>query len=64
MDTWRRGAEICHFLLLSEVDADMDGDVPTLKTEVRQFWDMASCGEVYAEGPTTELRFRKHAEAR
>jgi ubiquinone/menaquinone biosynthesis C-methylase UbiE len=53
-----------NFLLLSEVDADMDIDVPTLKTEVRQFWDMASCGEVYAEGPTTEMRFRKQAEAR
>lgn len=42
----------------------MDVDVPTMKTEIRRFWDTASCGEVYAEGPTTELRFRRHAEAR
>jgi len=37
---------------------------PDLKAEVRGFWDAASCGEVYAEGPTAEEQFRRHAEAR
>lgn len=35
-----------------------------LKAEVRGFWDAASCGEVYAEGPGAEQQFRRHAEAR
>ena len=39
-------------------------DAPNLKAEVRGFWDAASCGEVYAEGLSTEQRFRSHAEAR
>ena len=39
-------------------------DMADLKTEVRDFWDAASCGEVYAEGLSAKQRFRKHAEAR
>jgi ubiquinone/menaquinone biosynthesis C-methylase UbiE len=39
-------------------------DMPDLKSEVRGFWDAASCGEVYAEGLSAQERFRKHAEAR
>jgi ubiquinone/menaquinone biosynthesis C-methylase UbiE len=44
--------------------AGADMNVPDLKAEVRGFWDAASCGEVYAEGLTTEQRFRRHSEAR
>jgi ubiquinone/menaquinone biosynthesis C-methylase UbiE len=47
---------------LLPVGAEMD--VADLKSEVRGFWDAASCGEVYAEGLSAEQRFRKHAEAR
>jgi SAM-dependent methyltransferase len=39
-------------------------DMPDLKAEVRGFWDAASCGEVYAQGLSTEQRFCEHAEAR
>jgi SAM-dependent methyltransferase len=39
-------------------------DAPNLKVEVREFWDAASCGEVYAEGLSIEERFHAHAEAR
>jgi ubiquinone/menaquinone biosynthesis C-methylase UbiE len=39
-------------------------DVTGPKAEVREFWDAASCGEIYAEGLSVEQRFRKHAEAR
>jgi ubiquinone/menaquinone biosynthesis C-methylase UbiE len=35
-----------------------------LKSEVRSFWDAASCGEIYAEGLSAEQQFRMHAEAR
>ena len=34
------------------------------KQVVRDFWDEASCGEVYAEGATAEERFHSHAAAR
>ena len=44
--------------------AGADTDAPNLKAEVRGFWDAASCGEVYAAGPSTEQRFRSHGEAR
>jgi ubiquinone/menaquinone biosynthesis C-methylase UbiE len=40
------------------------GTVPDLKAEVREFWDVASCGEVYAKGLSDEERFAQHAEAR
>ena len=39
-------------------------NAPDLKAEVRDYWDAMSCGEVYAEGLTTDQRFREHAEAR
>jgi SAM-dependent methyltransferase len=39
-------------------------DASDLKAEVRGFWNSASCGEVYADGLSSEQRFRKHAEAR
>jgi SAM-dependent methyltransferase len=39
-------------------------DMTDQKAEVRGFWNAGSCGEVYAEGPTAEQRFRTHAEAR
>lgn len=38
--------------------------VPDLKAEVLKFWDVASCGEVYAEGLSAEQRLRSQAEAR
>lgn len=44
--------------------ADADMNMPDQKSEVRSFWDTASCGEVYARGLSTEQRFRKHADAR
>ncbi len=34
------------------------------KAEVRDFWDAASCGEVYAEGDTLEEQFQAHERAR
>ena len=39
-------------------------DVPGPKAEVRDFWDAASCCEVYAEGLNAKQRFSRHAEAR
>lgn len=39
-------------------------DMSGLKAEILEFWDAASCGEVYAEGLSVEERFRNHAEAR
>jgi len=45
-------------------DTGIDMNAPDLKAEVREFWDAASCGEVYAEGLTAEQRFRKHSEER
>jgi SAM-dependent methyltransferase len=39
-------------------------DLTAGKAEVLQFWEAASCGEVYAEGDSAEERLRKHAEAR
>jgi SAM-dependent methyltransferase len=39
-------------------------DMHGLKTEVRRFWDAASCGEVYGEGLDERQRFDKQAEAR
>lgn len=39
-------------------------DVPDLKAKVRDFWDAASCGEVYAEGFNAKQRFSRHEEAR
>jgi len=39
-------------------------DMPDLKAEVREFWDAASCGEVYAQGLNPEQGFSRHAEAR
>jgi SAM-dependent methyltransferase len=35
-----------------------------LKQEVREFWDRASCGEVYAEGGSLRERYEAHARAR
>lgn len=35
-----------------------------LKADVREFWDAASCGEIYAEGLDAQQRFRKHSETR
>ncbi|MHB1593667.1 MAG: class I SAM-dependent methyltransferase [Streptosporangiaceae bacterium] len=35
-----------------------------LKAEVREYWDTASRGDVYAQGPDAEQQFRSHAEAR
>jgi SAM-dependent methyltransferase len=34
------------------------------KSEVREFWDAESCGEVYAKGGGDEQRFAEHADAR
>jgi SAM-dependent methyltransferase len=39
-------------------------DKSDLKAEVRGFWNAASCGEVYADGFSSDQCFRKHAEAR
>lgn len=36
----------------------------TLKDEVRDFWDAASCGEVYARGETLQQQYEAHAQAR
>jgi ubiquinone/menaquinone biosynthesis C-methylase UbiE len=38
-------------------------DTP-LKGEVREFWDRASCGEVYARGGTLREQYDNHARAR
>lgn len=35
-----------------------------LKVAVRDFWDAASCGEVYAVGDTLEAQFAAHSRAR
>lgn len=37
---------------------------PNPKDSVRDFWDAASCGEVYAEGDTIEEQFRAQERAR
>jgi ubiquinone/menaquinone biosynthesis C-methylase UbiE len=39
-------------------------DDSNLKAVVRQFWNAASCGEVYAAGAEGRQRFSKHADAR
>jgi ubiquinone/menaquinone biosynthesis C-methylase UbiE len=39
-------------------------DDSALKSEVREFWDAASCGEIYAKGGEDEQRFAEHADAR
>ncbi len=36
----------------------------TLKTQVRQFWDAMSCGEVYASGQTEKDYYESHSKAR
>jgi SAM-dependent methyltransferase len=38
--------------------------VSNLKAEIRQFWNEAPCGEVYAAGIDGRQRFDRHAEAR
>ena len=35
-----------------------------LKASVQEFWDTASCGEVYASGSTDRARYESHAKAR
>ena len=35
-----------------------------LKASVQEFWDAASCGEVYASGLTDRDRYESHAHAR
>lgn len=35
-----------------------------LKASVQEFWDAASCGEVYASGSTEKERYESHARAR
>ena len=35
-----------------------------LKASVQEFWDAASCGEVYASGATERDRYQSHAQAR
>lgn len=37
---------------------------PTLTHEVREFWDRASCGEVYARGDSAREQYAAHARAR
>jgi ubiquinone/menaquinone biosynthesis C-methylase UbiE len=44
--------------------ADADVDTPELKSEVREFWEAASCGEVYAKDRDGQQCFNKQAEAR
>ena len=39
-------------------------NAPELKTEVRRFWNAASCGEVYAEGADAEQRSIRQADVR
>jgi len=39
-------------------------DDSNLKAQVRQFWNAAPCGEIYAAGVDGRQRFSKHAEAR
>jgi len=41
-------------------DVGLDSD----KTEVRRFWEAASCGEIYAEGDTADEKLRQNAETR
>ena len=36
----------------------------TLKDEVRDFWDAASCGEVYAQGDTLQQQYEAQARSR
>ena len=35
-----------------------------LKASVQEFWDAASCGEVYATGTTERDKYESHARAR
>ena len=35
-----------------------------LKDQVREFWDQASCGEVYAEGASASAQLHAQARAR
>ena len=39
-------------------------DGQDLKADVKDFWDVASCGEIYAQGAHAKQRFSQHAEAR
>jgi SAM-dependent methyltransferase len=39
-------------------------DDPAVKASVAEFWERASCGEVYAEGPTLRQQLDAHARAR
>lgn len=36
----------------------------TLKDRVRDFWDMASCGEIYAQGDSAREQYEVHARTR
>src|SRR5262249_7015266 len=36
----------------------------TLKDQVREFWDRASCGEVYATGDSERAAYEQHRKAR
>ncbi|HEX8321732.1 class I SAM-dependent methyltransferase [Longimicrobium sp.] len=45
-------------------DLPVTADAPALKGEVREFWDRASCGEVYARGGTLREQYDNHAGAR
>jgi ubiquinone/menaquinone biosynthesis C-methylase UbiE len=45
-------------------DGRADVEMTDLKNEVLRFWDRASCGEVYAAGPSLDEQFRQHEEAR
>ena len=51
-----------------QMSADAPGvptfGTPTLKDEVREFWDRASCGEVYAHGDSVREQYAAHARAR
>lgn len=40
------------------------GTDPQLKSQVRDYWDRASCGEVYAVGDDTRRQYETHAETR
>ncbi|MGH7648174.1 MAG: class I SAM-dependent methyltransferase, partial [Gemmatimonadaceae bacterium] len=40
------------------------GTRDALKASVQEFWDAASCGEVYASGDTDRERYESHARAR
>jgi ubiquinone/menaquinone biosynthesis C-methylase UbiE len=40
------------------------GSMDQAKLAVRDFWDAAACGEVYAQGASLEEQFQTHSEAR